>query len=100
MMRPFMGTTCDVRHCRFWGRCDTGRCSFEWKMSNAASMGMMSPSWTLPFFVSQVYSTSAEGTYKLKKSFPAFGPFDSRFAVALNHSHPNAGPNRFPGPAR
>ena len=45
----------------------------------------------------------ARGTrtaYKLKKSFPASGPFSNRSAVAFSQSQPIVAPKRLPGPAR
>ena len=139
-IRPLIGTTCEVRHLRKAGRCVTGRREVECMTSRAASMGIMSPSWTLGKRVSDEYfqnherridvfrytqeqaqngrrvqdsyrrygvanegNMCAKGTgtpYKLKKSFPASGPFPNRSAVAFNQSQPIVAPKRLPGPAR
>ena len=47
MIRPLMGTTWEVRQVRDIGLWVRGRGKAEGKRSRAASMGMMSPSWTL-----------------------------------------------------
>ena len=60
-MRALIGTTCEVRHSRKAGRCVTGRTVVECMMSSAASIGIMSPSWTLGKRESDEYFRTKRG---------------------------------------